>query len=467
MVTLFDYQAQAERDIFNAFKGLNAACAVLPTGAGKTVLGASIVRRVAERGRRVFVLAHRNELVDQLSDALTAAGVEHGQIRPDVKESPASVQVAMVQTLARRIRLDKSGRYRADLTLVDECHHAIPDNQWGAVIQHLGGKLLGLTATPARLDGKGLGSEVGGFFQALVLGPTMSELIERGRLSRFSVFPPAQDLDLTGVKVRGGDFDAKQTAAALEKARINPVPRYRELLGGAPSIAFTFDVKESERVVALFKEAGYQAAALTGKTTRSERRRLLADLGRGELNVLASCNVISEGTDVPAVTGALLLRPTASLSLDWQQKGRVLRVAADKHRALILDFVNNTDRHGLPTDAVQWSLNTTKTKGVGKPKLCLGCKTYLPAGVFVCERCGVQRSSKERSMEQQLLDLADAGLDIRLVELTPEMRQVIKSRRHHAEKLARSVDDLRVIGEACGYKPKWADYRASELGLVR
>ena len=477
MMQLYDYQIALERGIFDAYRrGRNAVCTVLPTGGGKTLVAASLVSKVAAKGKRVYLLAHRRELVGQLSAALERADIRHGLIRPDCAETGDLVQVCMVQTLARRIKLDKSGRYYAGggLVVVDECHHAVFDNQWGDVLRHLGcgdgsARLLGLTATPCRLDGKGLGADSGGFFDCLVQGPTVEELIAKGRLSPFVVYQPATGLDLSGVAVRRGDYVSSQLAEAVEKARIDPVPRYRELLQGAPSIAFTIDIKESEAVRGQFQAAGYSAAVLTGKTPDRERLRLLRDLGRGGLNVLASCNVISEGTDVPEVVGALLLRPTASLSLDWQQKGRVLRVLPGKERAIILDYVGNSTRHGIPTDPVSWSLDGLGNAGTGSTgKNCFRCLAWMPNSAKRCPGCGMEIVGRPADPAQARLDLEPVNIrDVNLVELTPEIRAAIRANRERAERMARSVDDLAVIRDAMGYRPGWERHRARELGIGR
>lgn len=476
---LYDYQREAEQAVRGAFaSGYRAPLLVLPTGGGKTVTFSSIAAQAAARGKRVLLLAHRRELVGQISAALGRWDVPHGLISPSAKPTDHPVQVAMVQSLVRRVRLDKAGRFRFDLVIVDECHHATPDSTWGAVLQHNavgkpgGAKLLGVSATPCRLDGKGLGVAQGGFFDRIIVGPSVTDLIGRGKLARPVVFAPDRAVDLSGVKQRRGDFVAGDLAAAMDQARLtgDAVEHYRTHLAGAPSIAFTVTVEHAGHVVEDFKAAGYAAAVLTGSTPDKERTAMIRDLGTGRLNVLASCNVVSEGTDIPTVVGAILLRPTASFALAMQQMGRALRVVPGKEKAIILDHAGNSLRHGLPTEAVEWSLDGVKRKAAGGDgfKPCFECKALVPVRAASCPGCGrSMRAAAEVGQGGEGAGETDEIFhrDGVLVELTPERRRVIKENRREAEKMARSVDDLRVIADACGYNPRWAIHRARELRI--
>lgn len=457
MLSLFDYQQAAVDEVDGLYTaGFKAPLLVLPTGGGKTVCFTYITGKAQELGLRVLLLAHRRELVGQISSALKAWGVSHGVIRSDAKPTNHSVQVGMVQTLANRVKLDKAGRFKFDLVIVDEAHHATKNSTWGAILAHnVGARILGVSATPCRLDGKGLGIHADGFFDSMVVGPTVSELIARGRLAEPVVYAPQQGLDLSGVKSRGGDYVAAQLASAVDRSAItgDAVAHYRRYCDRQSAIAFTVTTDHAGHVVEQFKAAGYQAAVLTGATPDKERARMIRDLGNGGLQVLASCNVVSEGTDIPAVSAAILLRPSESFSLVMQQIGRAMRVFPGKGKAIILDHADNVRRHGLPTDDVEWSLDGVKRNGKSPVKKCFECEAVVSASAAVCPGCG---HKFEASVSQDASPVRDAAeVEVRpgeLVEMTPEMMEQIRQRKRSELISARSKDELIRLGESRNYK---------------
>lgn len=460
MLSLFDYQQAAVDDLRGCFaQGFRAPLLVLPTGGGKTVIFTFMAMRAYQKGLRVLLLGHRRELIGQMSDALKRWQCPHGIVTPDAKPSSHAVQVGMVQTLANRVKLDRSGRYRFDLVIIDEAHHATQKSTWGKVLAHNhGAKLLGVSATPCRLDGKGLGIHAQGFFDSIVVGPSVSALIEQGRLARPVIYGPAQALDLDGVKKRGGDFVTAQLVGAVDKSAItgDAVTHYRKHAHNRSAIAFTVTVEHAGHVVEQFKKAGYQAAVLTGSTPDKERSRMIRDLSNGSLQVLASCNVVSEGTDIPAVFAAILLRPTDSYALAMQQIGRALRCYPDKERAIILDHADNVRRHGMPTDAVEWSLDGLRKKnkkGAALMKVCVECRAFLPIAARVCPGCGYEiqgGAARTDSIVQR---------DGELMELSPEMVAAQRKQKIRELKSARTRDALVTLGESRHYKnPEyWAD----------
>lgn len=455
MIDLYDYQQVAVGEVQAVYAaGFNAPLLVLPTGGGKTVCFTYITSEAQKEDWRVLLMAHRRELVSQISKAMKDWGVPHGVIQPNAKPTNHPVQVGMVQTLANRVKLDKTGRFRFDLVIVDECHHAIEDSGWGAVLAHnAGARILGVSATPCRLDGKGLGIHAQGFFDAMVVGPSVSDLVARGRLAKPVIYSPQQGLDLSVDKSRKGDFVMSQLAAAVDRSVItgDAVAQYRRYCNNQSAIAFTVNVNHSEHVVGQFKAAGYMAAVLTGKTPDKERARMIRDLGNGGLQVLASCNVVSEGTDIPAVSAGILLRPTLSYSLCMQQIGRPLRSHPGKDRAIILDHADNVRRHGLPTDEVEWSLDGMR-KGKVSVKFCHACHAVMGSADRVCPACGhVTTASASRAVAS----VGDDEVAVRpgeLVEMTPEMMEQVRQRKRSELIRARSKDELIRLGESRNYK---------------
>ena len=266
---------------------------------------------------------------------------------------------------------------------------------------------FGFTATPERLSGEGLEQT----FDHLILGPTVRELIDAGRLSDYTMYAPpaAQAVDLGGVHRRMGDFIQAEAEAAMNKPKITgcAIDHYRKHLNGAPTLVFCASVKHAESVAEDFRQRGFRAVSVDGGMADKDRRQATGDFGRGQLNIMTSCDLISEGYDVPGAVGCINLRPTDSLALCLQQWGRVLRVFPGKTRALILDHVGNSQRHGLPDDDREWSLKGRDAKR--KPRdpddiairQCPGCGCINNAYVKKCRDCGREFVAvKARVVEQ-------------------------------------------------------------------
>ena len=442
------YQVDAIAKICAAYEfGVRRVLFQLPTGAGKTVAFAHILAGAVKSGRRVLILAHRQEIIDQIETALTLTGVPYGIIAPGHIETDAPAQIASIGTLARRL---ERWRDRFDFLVIDECHHAIATSWAKVIASQSRAWILGCTATPERLDGRGMGEQ----FDELVVGPSTSELIEAGWLAGFVVFTPERGPDLSGARIRAGDFAVEDMRDAMGGVVIGAaVAEYRRLCAAAPAVAFCVDVEHSRAVADRFLAAGIRAAHVDGETPPADRRAAIAALGSGALDVLTNCGLISEGVDVPAVGAAILLRPTQSLGLYLQQIGRALRPAPGKDRALILDFAGNTMRHGLPDAPREWTLDA-------KPRRQRDEKD-APA-LRRCSACGVVNRPKAT-------ECVECGGDLR----TPreraeiEMRLQEERRREAIERLRRlprwkqfqwaGADErrLQLVAEINGFKSGW------------
>jgi superfamily II DNA or RNA helicase len=457
-VVLRDYQLQLLADLRASLNRHKRVCAVMPTGAGKGQTIGAIVQGAAGKGRRVLVLAHRAELIEQLIGTVRAWGLEPDVIAPGSQALNRPVAVGSVQTVARRLALLPP----PDLIIQDEAHHLVAGNIWGRIISAWPeAHLIGKTATPERLDGKGLGVEAGGFFEALVLGPSTKWLVEQGWLARPKVFswPGARNSQGQGPEPRQrmGEFDLEQAARAFgDRAAIgDAVSHYRRRLHPGTAIAFCCTIEHAEQMASAFRAAGIRAAAVSGSTPAEERKRLITGLGTGEVEVLTSCMIISEGTDIPSVGGAILMRPTASLALYLQMVGRTLRPAPGKHEAVILDHVGNAHRHGLPTDPRNWSLSGRQRASI-PVKDCPTCFCSCPSACRQCPDCGhlflvEQRDEQRRALQQ---------LEGELVEVVAARRHrpkpVQKLRRRSPSAGCRTYEQLLQREQERGYRSGWA-----------
>ena len=448
------YQRQAVNDLRAAYAaGYEAPVLQLATAAGKTIIFAEVTRGAWSKGRRVLVLVHRRELIRQASKKLTLAGVPHGIIAAGFAPRPNElVQGASIQTAARRSLPD------FNLIVIDECHHAVAPTWRSVIAKQPHAKILGVTATPARLDGKGLGKDAGGIFDAIVSGPSIRGLTSDGYLSPYRCFVPKRRLDLVGVRTRAGDFATADLAERVDRPEIagDAVAQYRLLADHRPAIAFCVTVEHAERVAETFRAAGYRSAAVHGGLDTRERDRLIGGLSTGEVEILTSCEIIGEGLDVPNVGAVILLRPTKSLVLHLQQIGRGMRPAPSGDALIVLDLAANTLRHGLPDMERRWSLaGAEKPEGDAPVRVCPNCGAVNPLGAVECELCGEEFP---RPRGRGIIEVVDS-----LAELTPHRlaavialpyRRVISGRFSEAE--------LRAYAQSRGCKRGWVFYRLRE-----
>lgn len=448
-MNLRSYQQRAIAETRAAIaSGARAPLLVLPTGGGKTIIFSAIAQSAAAKGNRVLILVHRRELIHQASGKLQWIGVDHGIIAAGTPPSDHAVQIASVQTLARRLnRLD----WQPSLIIIDEAHHATA-GQWARILDHWPDAYrLGVTATPCRLDGCGLRS----VFDAMVLGPSVADLIFAGFLSPARIYAPPVVADLQGIRSRGGDYVSDQAAAAMDRPTVtgDAISHYQRLAAGQQAIAFCCNVNHAVSVCDAFKTAGISSELLLGNTP--DREQVVADFAAHRTRVLVTVDVVSEGFDVPAASCAILLRPTQSLGLYLQQVGRVLRPAPGKDAAIVLDHVGNAMRHGFPDDARDWSLDDRMRRSKGTPapsvRTCPECfAAFKPAPI--CPLCGAQcvpiKSRVIRELAGELQELKRA-----------EQRT---ARREQGQ--ARTLADLLMVAKNRGYSPGWAYRIAAARG---
>lgn len=445
MITLRPYQLDGIAQICQAFgpDQCRAPLYVLPTGGGKTVIFSHIAHGAQAKGKRVLILTHRIELVDQISASLAATGVEHGYIAAGYPTRPSRTYVANIQTLTRRL----GDTPAPDLIIIDEAHHARAAT-WENVIRHWpAAKLLGVTATPMRPSGEGLGT----IFTKLIVGPSPAELVAGGYLVQPLVFGP-ETVDTSGLHTRAGEFVTSESEELVNTPAItgSALQMYREKTDGLPALAFCCSVQHARDVAKQFRDAGYPAMALDGGSDRDIRRGVVADFRAKKILMLSSAELFSEGFDCPGVHVGLMLRPTQSEVIYRQQCGRILRTEPGKERAWLFDHVRNWERFGLPhwDRAEPWTLSgedkPTK-KRAPSVRVCPQCWAAMKGEARKCSECEHVFAPKPREVEQR---------DGELKEITAEevARRQEKRRLGFQQHQADSVEALVKVFRARGMK---------------
>ncbi len=413
MIPLRPYQTDGIARVRAALERVARVLFVLATGGGKTVIASWIVLSALERGSRVLFVAHRRELIRQAFCKLVRNGIPVASIGIVMGDTPAArgeelfpealgalsdaelwarfgrrrpnapIQVGSIDTLRGRAKLGK-----LDLIIIDEAHRALARSYIELVGSYPEAAVLGLTATPYRADGRGLGD----LFDDLVVIATPSLLIREGFLVEPEVWTVPQRPDLSGVRVKGGDYEMGALSAACDRAELvgDIVEHWKRLANGTRTVAFACTVEHSRNIAARFVEGGVSAEHLDGETPTEERDAILARLERGETLVVSNCGVLCEGWDQPSVKCCILARPTKSTGLVMQQAGRILR-PWQGHPAIILDHAGCMLEHGLPQDDREFSLagDARRAKNAGdSARECPACHRVVPNGTRMCPACG-------------------------------------------------------------------------------
>lgn len=436
------YQNDLRHAINDAWGAHANVLAVMPTGAGKTKTFASIV---ADHVGASCTIAHRSELIEQISESLAEVGVRHRIIGPDkliraickqhldrfgicFYDPTARAAVASVQSLTPR-RVKAEARWIAQCTLwvQDEAHHVLRENQWGkAAMLFPNARGLGVTATPVRADGRGLGRHASGVFDVMVKGPSMRDLITWGYLTEYRVIVSETHIDLAGVSVgTDGDYvlDRGKGKAAVRGSTLvgDVVSTYQKYALGRQAVVFASDTETSEDMAARFREAGIVAEHVDGMTDPDERRRIMQRFRSRQTQVLSNVGLVSEGFDVPGIEVVILAAKTISFSKHAQQVGRALRLLVDrglmlqwddysvpqrmahiaasgKPKALVIDHVGSflDPRLGLPDARNDWTLDDQERKSSGPTDAiplvaCMSCASPYERFHKACPYCGTVR----------------------------------------------------------------------------
>jgi DNA repair protein RadD len=431
-------QQKAIQDVRAAYAaGHKRVLLCAPTGMGKTHTAAEIIRSAVERGRDVWFLAHLREILDDTARRLRLAGIAHGLIMAGHKEQPwKPVQVVSVQTAVRR-QLD----HKPGLIIIDECHLAVADTYKQVLAAAGNPPILGLSGSPCRLDGRGLGE----MFDVLVPTCSTGDLIAEGLLAPIRYYAPTTP-DLSGVHTRAGDYAQDELAAAVDRPSIigDAVAHYRKYAHGRPAVAFCVNVAHADHTAEAFRRAGYRAVSISGSSTREHRDEALNGLRSGAIDVVCNAQLWVAGVDCPNIGCIILLRPTKSLTYYLQAVGRGLRICDDWPDLVVLDHAGCVFTHGMPQEPREWTLDPKpkrKKDGESAPSVrqCPVCfAAHEPAPECPC--CGhvyvVQRSGPEH-------------VEGELVELDPEM---MRRQKRQEQAKAQTLEDLIEIGRKRGMK---------------
>lgn len=422
----------------------------LATGGGKTVMAAAVIRAAVALARRAQFIVHRRELIKQTSKSFDVSHLAHGFVASGYRFDPAAeVLLAGVQTLVNRL----AALLPPHLIILDEAHHCTAAT-WDTVLAaYPDAWIIGLTATPERLDGRGLNEH----FDVMVTGPTEAWLIEQGFLSPFDYYAPHRP-DLSEVGDVGGDYNRAGAAAVMDRPKLvgDMVEHYQRLAPGERGIVFAVNRQHSRNIAQAFTDAGVRAAHIDSTMT-GERDRIMEAFEAGEIEMLTNVDLFDEGLDVPGISYVGGGRPSKSLAKVRQQNGRGLRIHPGKTRCVLADHAGNCFTHGLPDDVVEWSLLGRKgrPRGPGNDdaepvRQCLICYRVARSSAKVCPGCGTEFQRTAREIE------VEAGRLEKLVSL--EARKAEIARQKAEVKGARSIEAMTLLGQQRGYPDprKWA-----------
>jgi DNA repair protein RadD len=453
MLALRQDQKTFVKAIWAAIRGgAQSVIGCAPTGFGKTVTMGDMVGAISGRGKRVIVTVHRESLVTQTSQTFVEFGIPHGFIASGMPYSRGNlVHIASIDTLKNRLGVVEV----PDALVIDEAHLAMAAG-WRKVADYFrerGTKIIGLSATPRRLDGKPLND----LFDELVHGPTPRWLMDNGFLSDYRYFAPDTP-DMSQVRKELGDFSKKGAGEVMDRPKLigSVVTHYKSLANGKRAICFAMNVAHSLHLVAEFNANGVPAAHIDSKTPKAERKRILNDFADGKIFVLSNVELVTTGFDLSAQVGrdvpvecVILCRPTMSLALFLQMVGRALR--RKPYPAIILDHAGNSERHGFPDDDQNWTLEGDEKGNVGQkegrpPPITCG-KCFIQIRRPAPDKCPNCKKPLAAEVKAKIIEEAEGVL----VEQTAAMKAQQRQQRMQEEREARTLGALVALGQRRGY----------------
>lgn len=502
-ITLRPYQQDVVNEVRKSFaEGYKCPLLVAATGAGKTVMFSYIAKNAAEKNNAIIIAAHRKEIIRQISLSLARFALPHSVIAApalvrQIKvaqfkafgksfvDPTSSTMVGSVQTIVGRFadidvsiahlskRISKQAK---TIVIQDEGHHVVENTAWGRVMDRYGPAVgnvsLIVTASPQRLDGRGLGKGHGGYADTIIEAPPMSWLIENGFLSPYRIFTAQHQIDVSSVKTRMGDYATSDLQEVVDKPQItgDAITHWRKHANGLKTAIFCVSVEHSKHVAAEFNANGIPAAHIDGGTDDTERDKAIIDFANGNILVITNVNILSEGFDLASIAQqdvtidcVVDLAPTQSLVNALQRWGRALRPAAGK-TAVLLDHAGNVMRHGLPDEDRSWTLEGVKRKKRKaededeedvKVKCCPDCfSIHEPQPV--CPNCGHVYEIKARKIEH---------IEGELKEIQQEQIEKMRRDRMLQQGKAQTVQELVEQGMSAGRAAKIIEARLAKQAL--
>lgn len=449
-IILRDYQMEMVTEASSAFKKRNKSILIQsPTGSGKTAMASWMVQQTLTKGGDTWFICHRVELLTGTSNTFNKYGMPHGYIAAGLPmDNRNNLMICSIDTLKNRLGVLRAPK----LAIFDEAHHCGAEG-WERVLKWLldnGTYVIGLSATPERLDGIGLDE----YFTYMVEGPQPSWLMEQGFLSQYRMFCPDQP------EIKGKVTERKAAEAMKKQAKLlgNMIEHYRQTMAGMKFVGFAVNVASSKEYARQFTEAGIPCAHLDGGTPKDERARVIKAYANGELEGVFNVSLFTEGFDLSSIAqtdvtiDALIdAQPTESYALQKQKWGRVLRPGAGKV-AIINDHAGNNLRHGYPDDPETWSLKGDKTAGDrigsagGKPPpfICPKCfnsiKRPLPDACPYCTTVIPESAS---------IILPSPG---ELKEVERQQKQAERWAKLKEQDACKTLESLIALGVRRGYK---------------
>ena len=423
LMELRPYQKESMESVFEQWEEVDKTLLVLPTGCGKTIVFAKITEQCVKGGKRVLILAHRGELLEQAADKIaktTGLGCATEKAEQSSLNTWYRIVVGSVQTLMREKRLNQFDRDYFDVIIIDEAHHCISDSYQKVLQYFSNAKVLGVTATPDRGDMKNLGS----YFESLAYEYSLPKAIKEGYLCPIKAQTIPLKLDLSGVSQQAGDFKTSDIDTALDPYLFQIGDEMRKYCTNRKTVVFLPLVKTSQKFTHILNELGFRAVEVNGGS--DDRAEVLQDFESGKYNVLCNSMLLTEGWDCPSVDCVVVLRPTKVRALYSQMVGRGTRLCEGKKELLLLDFLWHSERHELCHTAHLISENEEVAKQITKNIAEAGCPIDLEeAEVKAQEDVVAQREEalaeqlqKMRNRKRKLVDPLQFEMSIQAEDLT-------------------------------------------------
>ncbi|WP_099960221.1 DEAD/DEAH box helicase [Latilactobacillus sakei] len=448
MYQLHPYQIKLVEQARQELRKGNKSCLLVsPAGSGKSVVIAEIARLTTLKGGRVMFMVHRQELINQIMESFKANSVD--------------LNLCTVMTVGKiRNRLDSLPV--PNLIITDETHHSLAKTYRDIYEHYANVPRLGFSATPWRLNGKGLGD----VYDAMIEGPDVQWLIDNHYLAPFDYYSVNLIDESKLSKSSTGDYSNKSIDEAVGHTIYGDVVKtYRDKVDGQQAIVYAHSIAFSKQIAKQFRDAGINAAHCDSKTPQRERDKIMTDFKKGTLKVLSNCDLISEGYNVPDCSCVIMLRPTESLVLFIQQSMRCMRFKPGK-QATIIDHVANYTRFGLPNTPHKWTLadrekkkKSTNTAVETPIKQCAFCFAVIPAQSKNCPLCGHEVEIVQTEIK---------------VDETARIEKIESNFRLQADYIVtkkiselKSYEELKAYAKARGYKQGWIYFQAKNKGLIK